>query len=148
MARTEIERGARQAGSAGDAGMPGPWVVLVALLGGAAAWSFHFLGSYAVLAWLCTTRAGSARPILVALALVALAVTAYSGWLARRHWRIARAVDRPTDDSWDARMGERTARVSFLMVIGLVLAVIFALGIVYETIALFLAPLCQAGVSS
>jgi hypothetical protein len=54
----------------------------------------------------------------------------------------ARAVDRPTDDRWDARMGERTARVSFLMVMGLVMAALFALGIAYQAAPVLLAQTC------
>jgi hypothetical protein len=45
-------------------------------------------------------------------------------------------------------MGERTARVSFLMVVGLITAAIFGLGIVYDTLTIWFVPLCEPGVSS
>ena len=59
---------------------------------------------------------------------------------------MAREVDRPTDDTWDARMGERSARVSFLMVVGLTLALVASIGVVFEAMTIFLAPLCEPGV--
>jgi len=144
IARTHTERASRQAGL-DEAGTPGLWTLLAALLGGAAAWSLHFLLSYVLLAVGCSTRWSGARPALLVLSLVALAATIASGWIAWRQWRVAREIDTPTDDAWDARMGERTARVSFLMVLGLFFAGLFALGIVYEAITVWLAPLCEPG---
>lgn len=148
MPKTEIERADAQAGIKYDAGTPRLSVLLFALLGGATAWSLHLLAMYTLVAYACSTRWGGAYVALVAISLVALGVTLSSGVVALRRWRVAREIDRPIDDAWDARMGERTARVSFLMVTGLVLATIFGLGIVYEALTIFLAPLCQAGVWS
>jgi hypothetical protein len=145
MPHTPIERADAQTGTADDAGTPPLHILLFGLLGGATAWSLHLLASYTVLAYACSSGSSGVRPALIAIALLAFAVTAWSGVVARRCWRLARAVDRPVDDAWDARMGERTARVSFLMVTGLVLSLIFALGILYAGIAIFLAPLCPAG---
>jgi hypothetical protein len=143
--RTAIERGSAQAGTRDDAGTPGRWTLLFALLGGAVAWSLHLLGSYVLLAYGCTREWGGTRPALATISVVALLVTIASGLVARRRGVIARERDRPVDDAWDARMGERTARVSFIMVVGLVLAIVFGLGIVYEAITVFLVPLCEAG---
>lgn len=143
--RTATERAGAQAGTRDEAATPGRWTILFALLGGAVAWSLHLLGSYVLLAWGCAREWAGTRPALAAVSVVALLVTVASGLVARRRWVIARQVDRPTDDAWDARMGERTARVSFLMVVGLVLALVFGLGIVYEAITVFLVPLCEAG---
>jgi hypothetical protein len=145
MPHTPIERADVQAGTRDDAGTPPLRVLLFALLGGATAWSVHLLASYTMLAYGCSSRWSGLRPTLVTIALLALAVTACSGVVARRRWRVARAIDRPEDDAWDARMGEPTARVSFLMVTGFVLSLIFAIGIVYGGITIFLAPLCPAG---
>jgi len=146
MPRTETERGSAQMGTRDDAGTPGRWTLLYALLGGAVAWSLHLLASYVLLAYGCSSAWGGTRAALAAVSIVALAVTVGSGLVARRRWLVARAVDRPTDDAWDARMGERTARVSFLMAVGLALAVVFALGVAYEALTIFLAPLCEPGV--
>ena len=148
--RTALERAEAQAGTArragDDAATPRPRTLLFALLGSAIAWSLHLLASYVLLAAGCTGRWAGTRPALVAVSVVALALCAWSGLVAWRRWRAARRVDRPTDDAWDARMGERTARVSFLMVVGLALAIVFGLGVVYEALTVFLAPLCEAGV--
>jgi hypothetical protein len=148
MPHTPIERADAQAGTRDDAGTPALSTLLFALLGGATAWSLHLLASYTLLAYACSSGWGGVRTALVAISLLALGMTAWSGVVARRRWRVARAIDRPEDDAWDARMGEGTARVSFLMVTGLALSLIFALGIVYEAVTIFLAPLCAAGVWS
>lgn len=132
-----------------DAGTPGLWTTLWALLGGAVTWTLHLLVSYSAVAYACTTgRGAGARHALLAVSVVALLLTASSGLVAWRRWHIARAVDRPFDDHWDARMGERTARVSFLMVAGLILAVLFGIAIVYATMTLYAVPLCEPGISS
>jgi hypothetical protein len=148
MPHAPIERADAQAGTADDAGTPTLLTLLFALLGGAAAWSFHLLASYTLLAYACSSRWSGARPGLVVIALLSLAIAVWSGVVARRRWLVARAIDRPEDDAWDARMGERTARVSFLMVTGLVLSLIFAVGIVFAGLIIFLAPLCPAGIGS
>lgn len=148
MSRTQIERADAQAGTRDDAGTPRPRTLLFAVFGGAVAWSLHLLASNTLVAWACASGFGATRAALMGIGAIALAVTAWSALVAWRWWRVARAIDRPEDDSWDARMGERTARVSFLMVAGLLLAMIFAIGIVYEGMTTFFVPLCQPGVSS
>jgi hypothetical protein len=146
MRRREIDHAAAQAGARDDAATPRLPTLLVALLGGATAWSLHLLASYTLLAYGCTSRWAGTRPALIAISLAALAATIGSGMLALRRWQMARDADRPTDDTWDARMGERTARVSFLMVVGLTLAIVSSIGVVFEAITIFLAPLCEPGV--
>jgi hypothetical protein len=142
----DIERATAQAGTQDDAATPGRWTLLWALLGGAVVWSVHLLGTYVLLAYACTTDwHDGARTVLAVVSAVAVALTASSGWVAWRRWHVAREVDRPDDDAWDARMGERTARVSFLMVVGLVSAVVFGIGIVYEAVTIWFVPLCEAG---
>jgi len=146
MRRPTIEDAEAQAGARDDAATPELWTLLVALLGGMTAWSLHLLASYTLLAFGCTSRWAGTRPALIAVSIAALAATIWSGAVARHRWRMAREVDRPADDRWDARMGERTARVSFLMVVGLVLAIVSSIGVVFEAITIFLAPLCEPGV--
>lgn len=128
-----------------DAGTPGTWVLLIAVLGSAVAWALHFAASYAVVGYACASGWRGVRPTVVAISLVALAAALGSGWTAWRRWRISRAVDQPADDTWDARLGERTARVSFLMVVGLASAILFLLGIVFDAFAVWMVPLCEAG---
>ena len=53
--RSAIERADAQAGTRDDAGTPGGWTLLWALLGGAVVWSVHLLVTYIVLAYACTT---------------------------------------------------------------------------------------------
>jgi hypothetical protein len=142
--RTRIERADAQAGT-DDAGTPRLRTLLVALLGSAAAWSIHFLASYALMGYACAIGWTPLRPVLLTMSVVALGATAGSGWLAWRQWHVARAVDRPTDDAWDARMGERTARVSFLMVVGLASAILFGIGILMEAVSLWMVPVCEPG---
>ncbi len=144
--RPEHERAAAQGGARNDAATPRSSTLLVALLGGMTAWSLHLLASYTLLAFGCTSEWAGTRPALVAISIAALAASVGSGIVARRRWRMAREVDTPTDDAWDARMGERTARVSFLMVVGLVLAIVSSIGVVFEALTIYLAPLCEAGV--
>jgi hypothetical protein len=138
-----MERADRQAGTQ-DPETPSLPALLAALLGAAGAWTVHLLASYVVVAYACATGWGGARVTIALLSAASLAAAAAAGLLARRLWLRARAVDRPTDDAWDARMGERTARVSFLMVVGLVLSVLFAVGIVYEAMPLLFVPTCAA----
>ena len=68
--------------------------------------------------------------------------------LARRQWLVARAADRPEDHTWDARMGERTARMSFLVVVGLVAAAVFAVGVVCARLTVAFVPACEAAVGA
>lgn len=147
MPHSEIERAGAQAGT-DDAGTSRPLILLVALLGSGVAWSIHLLASSVVVAFACSTGWGGARSALVIVSVAALTATAGSGWLAWTHWHIARVVDRPEDDSWDARMGERTARASFLMVMGLVAAILFGIGIGYQALTIWTVPLCEPGVSA
>ena len=138
-----MERAAAQAGTDAPA-TPGLPSLLAALLGGAGAWTVHLLASYTLVAYACASGWGGARLAIALLTALALAGAVGSGLLARRLWVRARATDRPTDDTWDSRMGDRTARVSFLMVVGLVLAVLFGIGIAYAGFPLLLVPLCAA----
>jgi hypothetical protein len=117
-------------------------VLLVALLGAPVAWTVQLLGAYTIVAVACSTEWGGARATVGVLTVVTFAAAVASGLVARRIWMRARLVDRPVDDSWDARMGERTARVSFLMVVGLVLAALFALSIIYQAVPVFMASVC------
>ncbi len=146
MSRPSTERADARAGTRDDAGAPSMRVLLFALLGGALAWSLHFVVSYGLIAWACTSGFSSVRGVLVVLTVLALAFTGWSSIVAWRGWHLARALDMPEDDAWDARMGERTARVSFIMVTGLILSIVFATGIIYQALTLFLVPLCQPGI--
>ena len=130
--------------AADDAGTPSRTALLVALLGAPVAWTVHLLAAYVLVALDCATRWDGGRVAIAALTLVALLGAGASGLLARRLWVRARTADRPTDDAWDARMGDRTSRVAFLMVVGLVMAVLFAIAIAYQAAPVLLVPVCSA----
>jgi small-conductance mechanosensitive channel len=141
------DRASLQAGT-DDAATPSLPALLFALLGAAVAWTLHLLVAYVVVALDCSTRWSGTHVALAALTVVTLGAAAASGLLAHRLWMRARAVDRPTDDTWDARMGDRTSRVSFLMMVGVVLAVLFAISIVYQAVPLFFVAVCSPAVGS
>ncbi|MBC8089655.1 MAG: hypothetical protein H7Z40_20520 [Phycisphaerae bacterium] len=128
-----------------DAGTPSLTVLFAALLGGPVAWTLHLFFSYAAVAIDCATDWSSSRLVVAVVTVLAASMALGTAWLARRVWLRARDIDRPTDDSWDARMGERTARVSFLMVSGLVMSLLFTVAIVYAGIPLFYLATCPAG---
>lgn len=130
---------------ADDAGTPSLAVLLAALLGAPVAWTMHLFISYSAVAIDCATPWSNGRLVVAIATVVGMLAAIGSGILARRVWLRARAIDRPQEDAWDARMGERTARVSFLMVTGLVLSALFTIAIGYAGLPLFFLQTCQAG---
>jgi hypothetical protein len=113
-----------------------------ALLGGAAAWAVHFMAAYLLMEVAC--RAGwqqrgalglnGAALALLGATLIALPVVVASGLVARRALRDAQARSE-TKDGYRAHLGQA----------GSVLALIFTLAIVAETVpALVLMP-CLPG---
>ena len=132
-----------------DAGTPPIGTILWAFLGSALVWSLHLCVSYVIVAYFCTTgRPDGVRALLLGVSAVASVAIAASARVAWTRWHRARTLDQPIDDAWNARMGERTARVSFLMVSGLFLSLLFGIGVVYSTITLYALPLCAAGLSA
>lgn len=143
-----LERRGAQLGT-DDAGTPHTATVLWTLLGSGVTWALHLLVSYVVIAWACTiNRAGLVQPMLFCVSVVALLGIVWTARLSWKHWRLSRAVGRHGDDSWDARLGERTSRVTFVMVSGLFLALIFGLGVLYATSTIMMTPPCEAGISA
>ena len=130
-----------------DAGTPSLPVLLFALLGAPVTWMLHLFFVYAAVAIDCATPWRGARVVVTLITVVAIGLSLGSGWLARRVWVRARAIDRPMDDAWDARMGERTARVSFLMVAGLAMSLLFALAIVFAAVPLLFVATCALKVA-
>ena len=142
-----FEPAAAQAGT-DDAATPSLPAMLAAILGAPVIWTLHLLAAYTLVGYACSVEWGGVRTALVVLTVAALAGAVACALLARRLWVRARAVDRPTDDHWDARMGERTARVSFMMVMSMVMAALFAIGILYQAAPVLLAQPCAAHASS
>jgi hypothetical protein len=112
-------------------------VMLFALLGGAVAWSVHFLGSYALIAVGCVSG-WTATPGLVGTATVALAaVAAWSTAVAWRRWGAASA-----GQSWDRALSEPRGWYAWLMTVGVLLGATSTFAIVLEGAGSLLLPVC------
>lgn len=119
----------------------------IALLGSPVTWIVHFLGTYFIVALWCAAGWGGMGVAITVFTLVALAGSVASGVLAFRLWRRGQAAlvedAEPGDpQSWDARMGERGARMSFLAVLALFMAIVFTLLIVLEGLPVLLPQAC------
>lgn len=123
--------------------------ILLGLLGSPIAWTLHLLGSYLIVALWCAMR-WTGMSIAVAVFTIACALAASaSGVLALRGWRRSRESLRSdrepgAPESWDARLGERGARIVFLSVASVFLAGLFTYLIVLQGLTPFFAPGCPA----
>ena len=111
--------------------------LLFALLGGAAAWSLHFLASYAVAAIGCVYGWKSIREILAAGTLVLGAIAAWSTVVAWREWRRV-----SEGQSWDAALGEPRGWFAFLMLTGVLMGVVSTFTIALEGWGTLVLPVC------
>jgi hypothetical protein len=111
--------------------------LLFALLGGAAAWSFHFLASYAALAIGCVAGWGGIREMLAIGTLVLLAVAVWSTVIAWRDWRRVSGNQR-----WDAALGEPRGWFAYLMLTGVLMGIVSAFAIVLEGWGTLMLPVC------
>jgi hypothetical protein len=110
---------------------------LFALLGGAIAWTLHFMGSYAVVAIGCVAGWPSTR-LIVAVETVALAALAlWSTAVAWREWR--RSSD---EQRWDTALSEPRGWYSWLMTFGVLMGITSAFTIVLEGFGTLMLPLC------
>jgi hypothetical protein len=123
--------------------------LLVALFGGAVAWTLHLFASYlAVAVWCSTAWRGLAVAIAVLTVLSAVAALA-SAVLAFRLWRRGQGAllsdaEPGVSETWDARLGEWRAHTAFLALLALFLDVLFAYLIVLEGVPAVFAPSCHA----
>ena len=111
--------------------------LLFALLGGAAAWSLHFLGSYAVASIGCVSR-WSGIPLSLAIGTLVLAVVA--GWSTLVAWREWRRVS--GGQTWDSALGEPRGWYAFLMMTGVLLGLVSLLTIALEGWGTLMLPAC------
>ena len=111
--------------------------LLFALLGGAAAWSLHFLGSYAVASIGCVAGWRGIRETLAVGTLVLGAIAVWSTLVAWRDWRRVSA-----GQSWDAALGEPRGWFAFLMLTGVLLGIVSAFTIALEGFGTLMLPVC------
>ncbi len=111
--------------------------LLFALLGGAAAWSLHFLLSYAAASIGCVHGWQSIREILAAGTLVLGAVAVWSTVVAWRAWRRVSG-----GQAWDAALGEPRGWFAYLMMTGALLGIVSAFTIVLEGWGTLMLPVC------
>jgi hypothetical protein len=111
--------------------------LLFALLGGAAAWSLHFLGSYAVASIGCVAGWRGIREMLAVGTLVLGAIAVWSTLVAWRDWRRVSA-----GQSWDAALGEPRGWFAFLMLTGVLMGIVSAFTIALEGFGTLMLPVC------
>ena len=114
-----------------------PGRLLFALLGGAVAWTLHFLGAYFVAAVGCVAGWRGIRESL-AVGTVVLAILAI--WSTVVAWRDWRRVSQ--GQSWDLALGEPRGWFAFLMVTGVLLGGISAFAILLEGFGTLALPVC------
>jgi len=111
--------------------------LLFALLGGAAAWSVHFLGGYAVASIGCVAGWRGTRESLAVGTLVLGGVAVWSALVAWRDWRRVSA-----GQPWDSALTEPRGWFAFLMLTGVLLGGVSAFTIVLEGLGTLMLPLC------
>jgi hypothetical protein len=111
--------------------------LLFALLGGAAAWSLHFLLSYAVASIGCVY---GWRGIRETLAIGTLALGAIAVWSTVVAWRDWRRVS--DGQSWDAALGEPRGWFAYLTMTGVLLGAVSAFTIALEGWGTLMLPVC------
>ena len=117
--------------------VPGTGWLLFAILGGALAWTIHFLGSYALVAVGCVARWPALRTSLAGGTLALGALAAWSTVVAWRGWRGVSAGQR-----WDSALGEPRGWLAFLMLTGVILGGISLLTILLEGFGTLALPVC------
>ncbi len=115
---------------------PTGWL-LFAVFGGAAAWSLHFLASYAALAVGCVAGWDGIRALLAIGTLVLLAVAVWSTVVAWREWRRVSG-----NQPWDAALGEPRGWFAYLMLTGVLMGIVSAFTIGLEGWGTLALPVC------
>lgn len=121
----------------------------IAMLGPAVAWTVHLLIGYLIVAAWCANRWSGVTTAHLVLTALCIAGTIACAILARGLWRRGRehlTSDREpgTAEGWDSRMGERGARIVFLAIMALFMALLFGFLIVLQGATPFFTPACPA----
>ncbi len=114
-------------------------VLLFAFLGSPLAWAVHFNLIYLLVALFCTTGWRGAPAAVGIATVVFLAISAAAGVVAYRQWRAHARGTR----GWDTALAETSGRVSFLLLIGMISAVLFTTLILFEGVPIFFVPPCS-----
>lgn len=101
--------------------------LLFGLLGGAVAWSLHFLGSYALASIGCVAGWRGLRTVLAVETSVLGAIALWSTLVALREWRRVSG-----GQPLDLALGEPRGWFAFLMVTGALLGAVSVLAIALE----------------
>jgi hypothetical protein len=111
---------------------------LFAVVGGAVAWTVHFLGSYALVAVGC---GAGWQGLGASVAAVTVALAAVAGWSTRAAWRGWRAAS--GDQPLDAALSEPRGWFAFLMLTGVLLGGISVFTILLEGFGTVVLPACD-----
>jgi hypothetical protein len=111
--------------------------LLFALLGGAGAWTLHFLGSYALAAIGCVQRWQGLREGLAVGTLALVLVAAWSTGVSWREWRRVSA-----GQPWDSALSEPRGWFAYLMLTGVLMGALAVLTIALEGWGTLVLPVC------
>lgn len=118
----------------------GVGVLLFAFLGAPAAWSVHFLVIYFLVALFCTTGWSGVTAAVWIATVPLLAVSAASGWVAFRRWS-----ERREGQGFAAATAAPGGWATFLLIMGMLGAVLFTALIAAEALPVLFAPPCPEG---
>ena len=130
---------------------PSRFRMIVAVAGSPLAWTLHLMASYVGVTLWCSLGWGGLGAAVGVITLACAALAIASGAIAFGIWREGRALrerdsEPGTSGSWEARMGERGARFSFLAVMSIGEAALFTFLIVLQGLPLLFTPPCWAGI--
>ena len=120
-----------------EVAVPSTGRILFAVLGGAAAWTLHFLGSYAVVAIGCVEGWRGVRESLVAGTIL---LGGLATWSTLASWRAWREVS--GGQPWDSALSEPRGWLAFLMLTGVLMGAVSLLTILLEGLGTLTLPLC------
>jgi hypothetical protein len=120
----------------GTAGASLGWA-LFTVFAGAAAWTLHLLGSYAIVAIGCVARWRGIEEIVAIGTLVLAGLAAWSTISAWRGWRRSSG-----DQAWDHALSEPRGWFAWLMTIGVLLGTVSVLAILVEGAGALWLPVC------
>jgi hypothetical protein len=110
---------------------------LFAVLGGAIAWSVHFVGSYALLAAGCVARWSGIPGLVLAATGLLGAVALWSTVVAYREW-----VRSSSGQRWDSSLSEPRGWYAWLMTVGVLMGITSIFAIVLEGLSSLFLPVC------